>query len=277
MNHLNYNRTLQPILLGTITNILVNYIFDPTNPDFLWDEFLAAIILVIPLTEMNYFIDLRLEKKYDWIDSFKERLGLHLLFLLGASILTLNILGNIYVYLKGDDFYSWREYIIINFVAFTLTVFLTGLSWMAFYFKRWKEAELNLQLSNKSLSDMQKKLKVSTPTIQLLKGSKKIMIPANEIIAANIIQGVVRVQTRLNGSALHQGSLVEFKKLLPNSLFFMASRNSIVHRDSILAFKSSSFGKIEIELKNIADPHKNITVSRQRASNFRKWFNTTPA
>lgn len=277
MYRLDYHRLLQPVLLGTIANILVNYIFDPASPDFLWDEFLAAIILVIPITEMNHFIGLRLERKFNWIDSFKKRLGLHLLFLLGASILVLNILGNIYVYFKGGDFFSLQEYIIINVVAFAVTVFLTGLSWMAFYFKRWKAAELNLQETTKSLTDMQKTLKVSEPSIQLLKGSKKIVIPANEVIAANIIHGVVRVQTQLNDSAIYSGSLAEFQKLLPDSLFFMANRSSVVRRDSILSFKSSSFGKIEVELRNVTDSTKNITVSRKKASAFRRWFNADSA
>lgn len=272
---LHYNRLLQPVLFGTIANILVNYIFNPAKPDFLWEEFLTAIILIIPVTETNHFIGLKLEKKYDWIGSFGKRLGFHLLLLLGAYMLVLNILGNVYMYLTVGGFYSLREYIIINVVAFSVTVFLTGLSWIAFYFKCWKETELNLQKTNRSLSDIRKNLKASEPTIQLLKGSKMIVIPANEITTANIMHGVVRVQTKLNGAAVYKGSLTKFKKILPNALFFMPNRNSIVHRDSILAFKSSSFGKIEIELKNIADPIKNITVSRQKASTFRRWFNTT--
>jgi len=272
---LHYNRLLQPVLIGTIANILVNYIFNPANPDFLWEEFLAAIILIIPVTETNHFLDLKLGKKYDWIGSFGKRLGLHLVLLLGASILVLNILGNIYIYIIGGGFYSLREYIIINVVAFSVTAFLTGLSWMSFYFKRWKEAELNLQKSNRNLSDIRKKLEASAPSIQLLQGSKTILIPANEITTANITHGVVRVQTKLNGAAIHQGSLTELKNILPNALFFMPNRNSIIHRDSILSFKSSSFGKIEIELKNIVDPIENITVSRQKASSFRRWFNTT--
>ena len=272
---ISHTRLLQPILLGTIANILINYIFDPANPDFIWDEFLVAIMLAIPLTEMNHFIDLKLEKKHDWLHSFKKRLSLHLLMLLGATILAINILGNIYIYLKGDSFYSLKETIIINVAAFIVTVFLTGMSWMTFYYKRWKEAELNLHQSNKRLSDLESDLKESETSIQLSKGSKKIVVPAKEIMSANITHGIVRVQTKMNGSAIYQGSLAELNKQLPNSLFFLANRSTIIHRDAILAFTSSSYGKIAIELKNTTDFLKDITVSRQKAAAFRKWFNTT--
>ena len=272
---ISYPRLLQPVLLGTIANILINYVFDPSNPDFLWDEFLVAIMLAIPLTEMNHFIDLRLEKNHDWLHSFKKRLSLHLLMLLGATVLAINILGNLYIYLKGDDFYSLKETIIINVAAFIIAVFLTGMSWMTFYYKRWKETEFNLQQSNKRLSDMENTLKESELSIQLSKGSKKIIIPAKEIISANITHGIVRVQTKINGSAIYPGSLAELNQQLPNSLFFLANRSTILHRDAILAFTSSSYGKIAIELKNTTDLLKDTTVSRQKAAAFRKWFNTT--
>jgi len=274
VNKINYNRFLQPILLGVIANILINYIFDPANPDLLWHEFLVAIILAIPLTEINHVIDLRLEKKYDWIDSFNRRLLIHLLLLLVSTVLALNILGNLYIYLKGDSFYSWKETIIINAVAFMVAVFLTGLSWMKFYYNHWREAEISLRQSNKKLAGVENTMRELETSIQFSKGSKKIVVPVKEIMVARITHGVVTVQTKVNGSAIFHDSLIELKKRLPDPLFFLANRSIIIHRDTIVTFTPSSFGKIEIELKNTVDTPKIITVSRQKASNFRRWFNS---
>lgn len=268
-----YQRIFQPVLLGTSANILINYIFSPQNPDFLWEEFLVAVLLSIPLTELNHLIDVRLEKKYSWIESFGKRLILHLVLLFLSSILVLNVVGNIYIFLKGDSFYTWEETIIINFISFIVAVFLTGLSWMSFYYQRWRIAELNLKHSNKQLFDVESQLKQNSTSILLFKGQKKIVIQAKEVRQAAVKHGIVWIQSKSSGSGSYQGSLTELQKLLPSHLFFLAGRNMIIHRDIIRSISSSSFGKIDVEIDG--DPSASITVSRQKASAFRKWFNTS--
>ena len=103
-------RITQPILLGIIGNICVNYIFDPLDPDFLWSEFLAAILLSIPITELNQLLDKRLVLNNHRLKSFGARLLLHLLVLFFSIVIVLNVVGNLYVYLKGDTFlYPTRD------------------------------------------------------------------------------------------------------------------------------------------------------------------------
>lgn len=267
-------RFLQPVILGSVSNILVNYIFNPSDPDFILEEFIAAIALSIPLTETNHFIDLRLENKYGWINSFRKRLSVHLFLLLGVTIFGINLFGNIFIYIKGDSFYSLHETIIINAIAFFVAVLLTGLSWMAFYFNRWKETELDLVESNRRLSDVQKSIRESDKPIPLSKGSKKIVVATKEIDAAYILHGIVRVETKANGSTTYHGTLLELGQILPPSLFFIANRSIILHRDLVHTFNSSTYGKINVELKTNIDSLKSVTVSRKKASAFRKWFNS---
>ena len=270
-----YQRILQPILLGTISNVLVNYVFDPDNPDFLFDEFLVAILLSIPLTELNHLIDARLERKFSWIESFGKRLILHLFLLFLSTLLALNVVGNLYVFLKGDSFYTWEETIIINVISFIVAVFLTGFSWMSFYYQRWRIAELNLNQSKKQLFDVESKLKRTSTSILIFKGQKKFVVHAKEIRQATVKHGIVRILSKSNGSCVYQGTLTELQKLLPTHLFFLAGRNMIIHRDIIRSVSSSSFGKVDIEIEGDGDSPATITVSRQKASAFRKWFNTT--
>ena len=178
-------RILQPVLLGTVANVLVNIIFDPTQPDFLWSEFLAAVLLAVPITELNRLIDLRLEKRYHWITSFARRFVYHLALLLLSTLLVLNVVGNLYIFIRGEGFYAWHELITINVVAFMVSLVLTLFTWMAFYYKRWKLTERSLHRSKDQLDEIRSRMEQASQPITLYKGKKQFKIRAEEVRQAN--------------------------------------------------------------------------------------------
>ena len=276
-NTFTINRLLQPILLGTIANILINYFFDPDNPDFLWEEFLIAILLSIPLTELNLFFDARLEKKFSWVVSFEKRLMLHLTLLLLSTIFILNVVGNIYILSKGDSFYTWEETITINVISFIVALFLTSFSWLSYYYKRWRIAESDLRQSNSELQKVKSKITEASSTIQLSAGKKNFIVRAENIRQATVRHSTVRVRSKKNEYGIFEGSLTELQRLLPSHLFFLAARNMIIHKDIVRSTSPSSFGKIDVEIDENGDSPVTITISRQKASAFRKWVNSSSA
>lgn len=69
--------------------------------------------------------------------------------------------------------------------------------------------------------------------------------------------------------------LKEFDEKLDDS-FFRANRKVIVSKSIIESYKSAKNGKIEVVLKteDLLELSKTITVSRDKASLFRKWINS---
>ena len=276
--HLSQNtlwRIVQPVLLGTVANVLVNVIFDPAQPDLLWSEFLAAVLLAIPITELNRLIDIRLEKRYNWITSFVRRFVYHLVLLLLCTLLVLNVVGNLYILIRGDGFYAWHELITINMVAFAVSLVLTLFTWMAFYYKRWKLTERSLHQSKDQLDEIRSRMEQVSQPITLYKGKKQFKIRAEEVRQAKSQSGVVRVWLQTGGSGIFGGTLAELLDLLPDQFFFPAGRNMIIHRDTIQSVASSSYGKIAIEIDPYEGHQNSLTISRQKASAFRKWYSGT--
>lgn len=74
-------RIIEPILLGSLVNIIINYIFNPVNPDFELEEFIVACFFAIPITEINHKIDSSLEKTINWSTNLKKRFTYHLTYL----------------------------------------------------------------------------------------------------------------------------------------------------------------------------------------------------
>ncbi len=73
LNKTNYWRIIEPIILGSAANIVVNYIFDPKNPDFVLNEFFVAFLFAFIVTEVNRKISMTLEDRFSWTHHFSKR------------------------------------------------------------------------------------------------------------------------------------------------------------------------------------------------------------
>jgi len=60
---LNAWRIIEPIVLDSLVDVIINYIFNPINSDFELKELIVACLFAIPITEINHKIDTSLEKK----------------------------------------------------------------------------------------------------------------------------------------------------------------------------------------------------------------------
>ncbi len=261
---------MEPIVLGSLANVVINYVFKPEDPDIIWMEFVMAWVFCLPITELNRLIDHKLEKRFSWTKDFKNRFLYHLFYLTLTLVIVLNVVGNIYLYLNGDGFYPFNEMVVINVVTFALSLVLTTLKWTVSFYKSWRTTEIDLQDSVKQLDELKSTISQETKRIELQKGKSKFIVVAQDIRVAKSSFGIIRVSTVEEGSGIFSGTLGELAALLPENLFFVVGRNVIIHRDMIKSVSSSTFGKV------LLTTHENeeLMVSRQKASSFRKWFNS---
>lgn len=263
-------RILQPIILGCTANIIVNYVFSPENPAFLWSEFLAAILFSLLITELNFHIGRRLEKKYSWTQSFKKRFLYHLGLLTICVLFVLNGIGNVYMWLFYSGLYTLNELLVINFVLFVVLLIITFLDWGTSFYRSWAKTEKDLEKSQVELEQLSTSLKNADREVILHQGKKQIKVPIKQILIAKSEHGIVRVSFD-DGHAIYQHSLQHLIEDLPEALFFQVARNAVLRREMITSISSSTFGKIRIETKEFND---SIIVSRQKAAAFRKWYHS---
>lgn len=273
---MNYKRILEPILLGSSANLIINIIFDPMNPYGWWSvtEFIIAILFCIPITEMNRFIEKKLESKFK--STNPNKLFLYQLLLLSfVMLLILNVIGRLYHWLIYDDFYESGEIIVINLIVFAISFLLVFFKWSKMFYNRWKSTELHLEKSNIELDKMSSILQKSNQVLILKKLNEDFSIKIQDIRLAKIEYGNVKIYTVDYEFYLFPGTLNEFISLLPENLFFQATRNVILHRDIIVSISPSTYGKVLIKIDDAFLEIEEITVSRPKASAFRKWYYST--
>jgi hypothetical protein len=270
-------RILEPIFLGSLSNIIVNFIFNPQSFTFSLDEFAVAVILSIPLTELNWYIDRKLERKISWIERPQQRFGIHLLLISSGLLISLNVLGNTYMWITQQGFFSWKEIVVINLVTLCLAILLTVINWLFHFYFRWKSAEVNTQSAFRMVDDLRQKVVLGNQYIELQKGTSRIKVESKIICVARIEFGTVRVYSNKGVAGIFAGTLSQLYALLPGHLYFQVTRDTILHRDLIRTITSSTFGKIELTIDESIDAPTSYTVSRTRASAFRRWFNSNSA
>lgn len=269
---INYWRILEPVLLGVVANILINYIFNPSDPDSNLDEFVVAILFSALITELNRFINGKLENKYSWTTAPDKRFMYNLFYLALSLFFILNVIGNIYMWLAHDSFYDWNEMLTINLITFLIALLLTIFKWTAHFYKRWRHTEQNLDVSNRKFNELSSKIDETDLLIDLQIGQKHLKTKSSDIKMGKSEFGITKVYKADDEFYIFQGTLSKLDSLLPDNMFFRATRDVILHRDTIVSISSASYGKVLLETNiiNIGD----LTVSRPKASAFRKWYNS---
>lgn len=270
----NYWRVIEPIILGSLVNILVNYIFNPSNPDFIWDEFFNAWIFALIVTETNRKIDKALEKKYKWTNDFNKRFYLHLIYLSLSLLFFINVIGNIYLWIKGEGLHTLKEITIINLSVFVIALLLTLLKWTSHFYRNWRKTEVALQYSTEKINTLKSAIIQKPQFIELRKANELFKINTDEIQFAKSEFGVIWVYYQMYQKAIFHGTLGKLEAQLPKSKFFRVNRNIIINKTMIISLSSSTYGKVLLKVKDYISKNDEITVSRPKASSFRKWYNS---
>jgi DNA-binding LytR/AlgR family response regulator len=65
-------------------------------------------------------------------------------------------------------------------------------------------------------------------------------------------------------------SLDEIQELIDPQIFYRANRQHLVHLPFIESYRSDDTGKLNLKMKNIKTTE--LIVSKEKAAEFRKWF-----
>lgn len=277
LKRINYWRVLEPLLLGFVSNLAVNIIFNPSAPSKWWsiEELIVAILFCTLITEANRFVEKKIESKYNWRTGAKKRFFYQLLNVAIILIFLVNVIGRIYHWLIDDEFYMLSEVIIINLIVFIITFFLVIFKWTSHFYKEWKTSQINLEKTNVKFEKLASKLQQTNESIKLRKKNSDHIVNAKDLRVIKSDFGVVKVFMINKEWYIFQGTLSKITSLLPENLFFPVTRNMIVHFEQIISLTSSTYGKIQVKLKDTNSTEIDITVSRLKASAFRKWYHST--
>lgn len=265
-------RLAEPLVLGTLANVLVNALFNPGAMQWSIDEFVVAWLLSFPITELNRYIDRRLEASIPWSSSPGRRFLGHFLVLAISLVVLLNVLGNAYLWLSGEGFFSMDEYLIVNLVTLTLAFLLATVRWAVQFYKRWLSAESRAEEAGRQADELRQGIARLAEDLALQRGTSTVNVPIRTVRLARIDSGVVRVYTEDDQWFVYAGTLGSLMSRLPAHGFFQVSRDVILHREAIRGMASGSFGKVELTIEPGApDP---VVVSRPKAAAFRRWYHS---
>lgn len=264
-------RLTEPLVLGTISNVVINALFNPRAIEWNLGEFFVAWLLAFPITELNRYIDLRLDDSISWSSQPGRRFLWHFIILSASLVALLNVLGNLYLWVSGMGFFSVNEYLIVNLVTLVLAFLLATVRWAFQFYRRWLTAETEVVVASRLAEELKQGLVRLDENLALQRGTSTVYIPIRTIRLARIESGVVRVYMETGEWFVFSGTLGSLMKLLPPPVFFQVSRDAIVRREAIRKMTSGSFGKVELTVEAGGDA---VVVSRPKAAAFRRWYHS---
>ncbi|MEQ9424467.1 MAG: LytTR family DNA-binding domain-containing protein [Cyclobacteriaceae bacterium] len=236
------------LFLGIGLNYTVNWFFNFRSPidTFLISEYLAAIVTAGIVLETIRYVNRRLKFKEFGLIQIIKTLAIDVILVM----LILDVVGTVYMLNVYGDTYSLEEYFVINLLTISFTTLIV----------------LVEQLMS---SKAQNEVKDKPIEVSYLNSTKWIKPDTIAFIyVENGLTFLVDGEKRYTSNR----SLGELILKLPEKDFFRANRQLIVSRSIIDETKSSSYGKIELNLKQNQFLSDQLTISRKQASAFRKWL-----
>ena len=130
------------------------------------------------------------------------------------------------------------------------------------YYSEFKESEHQRQ--------EEKKLRAGGFSVKY--GNQNLLIAFNDIMGFYSEDGYTYLQTWQEKKYVTDRSLDKTQELLPEEIFFRLNRQYMLHRNTMTGFKKTGDGKLDILVKATGNIPSTIGVSRNRAVQFKKWF-----
>jgi DNA-binding LytR/AlgR family response regulator len=128
-----------------------------------------------------------------------------------------------------------------------------------------------LQNQMETLLQQMKPLQAAYKNRFLIKtGTKLISVPISDIAYFHAADKVVYLYTNKNDKYILDPSLDELIRILDPELFFHLNRQFIVNINSIKTVNAYFNGKLKVEVIPVVN--EEILVSREKASEFKKWL-----
>jgi len=157
---------------------------------------------------------------------------------------------------------------LINFYTLDIFIFiiwffvLNGIYIGLHYYNEFKESEHQRK--------EEKKLRAGGFSVK--QGTQILLIAFQDIMGFYSEDGYTYLQTWQEKKYVTDRSLDKTQELLPEEIFFRLNRQYILHRNTMTGFKKTGDGKLDILVKTTGKIPATIPLSRNRAVQFKKWF-----
>jgi len=253
------------VLLGISCNTLVNVIFDYKYQRPLvsvsFEEYVNAIIAAWILLSTTRWVATKMDAAFPWEKGIARRLirQISIQFTLVIVLLNLLVIGITYFFYGG--FYSFDELMVINLSMITLTVIFTLIDTGRDFSTDWAQTHSKAK-ENKSLT---------SKSIYVTLGKVRHLVKQESIRCAVSESGSVLIMTDEDRKLVYPHSLDTLMKSLDNQDFFRANRQTILSHKVVKSIKALDHGKVEASLSPSCRNLNTVTISRTRASDFRRW------
>lgn len=208
------------------------------------------------------YMTLWLDEKYPYEHNLGKRLMLQLAgaTLLGLVIITLlTELTSLIIegHSKPSEFYAFNLWIVAIWALMVNTVYI-----ILHFYKAWQS----------TVTDKQPADSPNDHGVMARKGNRQMRIPYQEIIGFSV-DGNYAVCHHLEGDKYYlDQSLAEVETHAPPSLFFRLNRQFILNQSYVLGYNRAQNGKVIALLKEQQAFPKEISISRTKAPEFKRWL-----
>lgn len=268
MQSTHYPRDVRFFLLLIPAINVINYYL--TYPQIKFDFFFALTFTID--TMQGYAAWAGIRGVIIWLDQ-KMPYGGRIISRVLLQILLTNVVGLLIIVALTElvNFFARSEPVPLVFYTRNLFIFaiwilvINGIYIGWYLFRSWQEA---MQTQNNTSEEVDDK------TIGLLvkSGKQSLLIPFSSILYIWVDGHYTLLYTEDQRKYFVDLSLDKVEEHLPAEDFFRVNRQYIIHRQAIQGYQRLENGKLQILVKPLPDLPAELTMSRTKAPEFKRWF-----
>jgi Response regulator of the LytR/AlgR family len=244
-----------------------------------YKEYFATVFIAQIVFELVYFINRKLEGKYQWTDGWFKRLLAQIGLGIAIPAIMVLLLATGYFSLFGVNILKTDYLYYIFPLVLVLIFFLNVILIMTPYFMiglhltgNRQELHPSLVTSGLSEADDANGLPIKE-MIKAYRGQTVTFLNPHEIWGAYIVGGNVLLINKEKEELVTDFNLDELEALLDKADYFRINRQLIAVRQACRGYLAIEYGKLEVELV-FPVPVKAV-VSQLKAKAFKEWICNT--
>jgi len=255
-----------PIFLVMIPLVSAfNYYLTYTNPQLNW-----FMVLTFTLDTFQGYcaiwgvrsIILYLDRVLPYDGQELKRILVQLACTTFIGLFIISVLTELTSLIARGEFVNRSFYTHALFIISIWFFVVNGIYVMLHFYHRWRQSETTQQTQERLVKQ----------GFLVKSGNKDIRLTFEEI-AGFSVEGDLAVAHEMTGKKYFlDQSLNDIEGNVPPTHFFRLNRQYILHRDMLAGFNRAENGKLQALLKPHPAFPSEITISRLKAADFKKWF-----
>lgn len=268
MQSTHYPRDVRFFLLLIPAINVINYYL--TYPQIKFDFFFALTFTIDTMQGYAAWAGIRgvivwLDQKMPYGGRFISRVLLQILLTNVVGLLIIVALTELVNFLARSEpvplvFYTR------NLFIFAIWILVINGIYIAWYlFRSWQEA-IQAQSNGEEISEDK------SIGIFVKSGKQNLLIPFSTVLCIWVDGHYTLLYVQELRKYFVDMSLDKVAEQLPTNDFFRVNRQWIIHRQAILGYRRLENGKLQILVKPLSDLPAELTMSRTKAPEFKRWF-----